>query len=70
MRIISFIQDQEVIEKILNHLDLWLVKPKVPARANALPPRQLEIDYSDSQIPICEEPFQADPDYPIDAYLS
>jgi hypothetical protein len=69
MRIISFIQDQEVIEKILTHLGLWLVKPKIPPRANA-PPRQLEIDYSNSQIPICEEPFQADPDYPIDAYLS
>jgi hypothetical protein len=68
IRIISFIQDQEVIEKILKHLGLWLVKPKAPPRANA-PSRQLEIDYSDSQVAFSEEPFQADPDYPIDTYL-
>ena len=35
-------------------------QPKVPPRANA-PPRQLEIDYSDSQIVLCEEPFDANP---------
>jgi len=58
-----------MIEKILKHLGLWLVKPKVPPRANA-PPRQLEIDYSDSQVPFSEEPLHTDPDYPIDAYLS
>jgi hypothetical protein len=69
VRIISFIKDQEVIEKILKHLGLWLVKPKVPPRANA-PPKQLEIDYADSQVALCEEPFHGDPDYPIDAYLS
>jgi hypothetical protein len=68
MRVISFIQDQEVIEKILKHLGLWLVKPKIPPRANA-PPRQLEIDYSDSQVPLSEEFLYKDPDYPIDTYV-
>jgi len=69
MRIISFIQDQEVMEKILKHLGLWFVKLKIPPRANA-PPRQLQIDYSDCQVALCEEPFHADPDYSIDAHLS
>ena len=69
MRIISFIKDQEIIAKILKHLGLWLVKPRVPPRANP-PPGQLEIDDSDSQVPLSEEPFHTDPDYSIDAYLS
>ena len=56
MRIISFIEDEEVVKKILKHLGLWLVKPKAPPRANG-PPGELYIDYSDSQIP----PFD---DYP------
>lgn len=42
MRIISFIQDKEVIEKILKDLGLWLVKPRVPPKANA-PPKQRSI---------------------------
>jgi hypothetical protein len=53
-----------IINSILKHLGLWLVKPRVPPRANA-PPRQSEIDYSDSQVALCEEPFHADPDYAI-----
>jgi len=69
MRIISFIQDEEVIQKILKHPGLWLVKPRVPPRANA-PPRELEIDYSDSQVPLFEEYVYKDPDYSIDTYLS
>jgi len=56
MRIISFIEDEEVIKKILKHLGLWLVKSKPPPRANS-PPAEPYIDYSDSQIP----PFD---DYP------
>jgi hypothetical protein len=34
MKIISFIEDQQIIKKILQHLDLWHVKRKPPARAN------------------------------------
>jgi hypothetical protein len=37
MRIISFIDDSEIIKKILNHLGLWEVGRKPPARANSLP---------------------------------
>ena len=34
IKIISFIDDSEIIKKILKHLDLWDVKRKPPARAN------------------------------------
>ena len=37
MRIISFIENEEVINKILKHLGLWDLKSKPPPRANALP---------------------------------
>ncbi|MEE9120793.1 MAG: hypothetical protein V3U56_05855, partial [Syntrophobacteria bacterium] len=37
MRIISFIEDQEVIKTILKHLGLWLVTRKPEPRANAPP---------------------------------
>jgi len=80
MRIISFIQDEEVIQKIFKDLGLWLVKPRVPPRANA-PPRELEIDYShrgvgpygpeaDSQVHLFEEYVYKDPDYSVDTYVS
>ena len=65
MRIISFIEDPEVIKKILNHLGLWSAKTKPPPRANA-PPVEIHLDYSrrgvgpsgpeaDSQIPPSED---------------
>lgn len=49
MKIISFIEDEQVVKKILKHLGLWLVKQKPPPRANG-PPGEIHIDYSDSQI--------------------
>jgi hypothetical protein len=47
MRIIAFIEDPEVINKILKHLDLWNLKARPPPRANA-PPNNIEphLDYS------------------------
>ena len=47
MRIISFIEDLEVIKKILKHLDLWKLKARSPPRGNA-PPNNIEphLDYS------------------------
>jgi len=50
MRIISSIEDPEVIKKILKHLGLWSAKRKPSPRANA-PPVYIHLDYSDSQIP-------------------
>ena len=69
MRVISFIEAPDVIKKILKHLGLWLVKPKVPPRANA-PPSEGYIDYSDSQIAPSGEHLYINSDYSIDTYLS
>jgi len=51
MKIISFIENEEVIKKILKHLGLWEIRPRPPPKATA-PPRTPEyhIDYSTSQL--------------------
>ncbi len=52
MKIISFIEDLDLIEKILCHLGLWDTRnhdPPEPAYSNTIP--ELIYDYSDSQIP-------------------
>jgi len=46
MRIISFIENEEVIKKILKHLGLWNVKARPPPRANAPPKHEPYINYS------------------------
>lgn len=53
MRIISFIENEEVIEKILKHLGLWEVNPRPPPKATG-PQKTPEyrIDYSTSQLPM------------------
>jgi hypothetical protein len=65
MKILSFIEDEQVIEKILKHLDLWEMKARPPPKANG-PPLNVHIDYSDSQLPPSEEYLYSDPDYPIE----
>jgi len=47
MKILSFIEDSEIIKKILKHLDLWDLKSKPLPRAN-VPPNNIEphLDYS------------------------
>jgi len=69
MTIISFIENEEAIEKILKHLGLWDLKSKPPPRANA-PPVHVHLDYSDSQIPPSEDHLYKDPDYSIEPYTS
>ena len=54
MKILSFIEDPEVIKKILKHLGLWDIKARPPPKATATPP-DFHIDYSDSQVPPCED---------------
>ncbi len=47
MKILSFIEDPEIIKKILKHLDLWDLKSKPLPRANALPNNiEPHLDYS------------------------
>jgi len=69
MKILSFIEDEEIIKKILKHLGLWDAKQRPPPKAHA-PPPTVHIDYSDSQVPPCEDYLYTDPDYPIEDYAS
>ena len=47
----TFIEDPEVIKKILKHLDLWDLKARPPPRADATPNNiKPHLDYSDSQL--------------------
>jgi hypothetical protein len=55
MRIISFIENSEIIKKILKHLDLWDVRRKPPARANG-PPTEAFIIYNQSSSPGADDP--------------
>jgi hypothetical protein len=57
MRIISIIEDQEVINKILGHLDLWQANQRPPPKPKS---REIQIDYSDSQLPFYEEAVDQD----------
>ena len=59
MRIISFIEDEQLVKKILKHLDLWDVKRKPPPCANGPPPETFII-YDQSSAPNAD-------DYLIDA---
>ena len=65
MRIIAFIEDPEVIKKIVKHLDLWKLKARPPPRGNT-PPNNIEphLDYSDSQLPPSYDYLYADEQYP------
>jgi hypothetical protein len=69
MSILAFIEDEEVVEKILKHLGLWDRKARPPPKANA-PPINVHIDYSDSQVTPCEDYLYGDPDYPVEMYPS
>jgi hypothetical protein len=69
MKVISVIENEDVIKKILKHLGLWEVKARPPPKTNA-PSSNINIDYSSSQIPISEEHLFHDPEYPIEAYAS
>ncbi len=67
MRIISFIEDDQLVKKILEHLDLWDVKRKPPPRAND-PPSEAFIIYDGSSVPSADD-YIIDTDYPIESYL-
>ncbi len=67
MKIISFIDDSDIIKKILKHLDLWEVKRKAPPRANS-PPTESCIIYDESSSPSADD-YIIDADYPMETYL-
>ena len=60
MRVIAFIEDEEVIEKILKHLGLWELKVRPPPKVKA-PSVTISIDDSDSHVPFSTPPFFPDP---------
>jgi hypothetical protein len=64
IRIISFIDDSEIIKKILKHLDLWEVRPKPPPRAND-PPTEAFIISDKSSSPRADDHIIGS-DYPIE----
>jgi len=51
MRIIAFIENKEVIKKILKHLGLWEVKPRPPPRMAKSQPLSTEPHIDDSARP-------------------
>ena len=67
MRIISFIEDREVIQTILKHLGLRLVKSRPARKAYAPPAGYLRDPFS--QLPMNDDHLYRDPHYPWDAYL-
>jgi len=63
MRIIAFIEDKEVINKILKHLGLWEIKARPPPNAPTKK-NETHIDYSDSQLPPSDDYLYVDVEYP------
>jgi hypothetical protein len=67
MRVIAFIEDPNVIKKILKHLGLWDVKRKPRPTANA-PPIVVFPAYDEQPGPSTDD-YIRDPDYPAEAYF-
>jgi hypothetical protein len=67
MRIIAFIEDEQLVKKILKHLGLWDVKRKPPPRANSRPTEACII-YEELSSPSTDH-YIIDADYPIETYL-
>jgi hypothetical protein len=62
MKIISFIDQPEVIKAILQHIGLWERESRPPPKTKAPPSDCYAADY----IPVYDS---VDPDYPFEAYL-
>jgi hypothetical protein len=76
MRVISFIEDREVIKAILKHPGLWFVKSKTTPKAHA-PPALNQNGLRPAgyglvhfcQLSMNDDSLYRDPDYPWEAYL-
>jgi hypothetical protein len=65
MKIISFIEDEEVIKKILKHLGLWKKRARPPPKTRVAPTRtDTFIDDSFSQLPASDKWLCVDQEYP------
>ena len=56
MKIISFIEDQQLVKKILKHLSLWGIKQRPPPQANG-PPTEAFIILDNSFSPGADAPY-------------
>ena len=64
MKIISVIDDEEIIKKILKHLGLWVTKARPPPKPrHALERTETFIDDSISQLPASDNYLYVDPEY-------
>ena len=68
VRIISFIEDREVVQAILEHLGLWLVKSRPTSKVHAPPVGYIRDHFS--PISINDDHLSRDPDYPWDVTFS
>jgi hypothetical protein len=68
MRVIAFIEQADVIRKILEHLGLWGARRKPVPRANAQPARYVAEEV-EGYFPSIEDDV-IDPIYPVDAYFN
>lgn len=67
MRVIAFIEQADVIRKILQHLGLWGARRKPAPRANA-PPVLYVAEDVEGYIPTPDDDI-VDTIYPVDAYF-
>jgi hypothetical protein len=67
MRVIAFIEDEDIVKKILKHLGMWEVKRKPRPRANA-PPIDVFPVYDEQPGPSADD-YIIDPEYPVEAYF-
>ncbi len=73
MKVISVIEDEDVIKKILKHLGLWDLKarPVCVQRTGRPPPKgttvsETIIDYSASQLPLSDDYLYYDEVFPVE----
>ena len=67
MKVISVIEDEDVIKKVLKHLGLWDLKARPPPkREKATRVDEATMDYSVFQIPPSEDHLYFDVEYPVE----
>ena len=65
MKIISVIDDEDIIKRILKHLSLWDSKPRPPPKPKDVSKKsETVIDDSFSQLPVSDNYLYVDPQYP------
>jgi len=62
MKLISVIENEDVIKKILKHLGLWDLKARPPPKGKRI--KETTIDCSESQLPPSDDYLYHDEVYP------